>query len=669
MKFTRFIQFVFYTFCILLFQWCTTIQKAKTGAEAFDRKQFFLAASLYEKEFEENSDKNTKAKLAYGAAMAYQKTNETSKSIPWFREAAQLGFGDAAWRNYGLALIQNRQYDEAITVFDTRLQEKGNSEEFRLLLSSARQARTLYLEKLDIYTIEPVAFNTEASEYAPVLNPDGTLVFTSDRPTGTGEENYKWTGRKFSDLFVTTASAPDANLMDPVINTIANEGTACFSSDGQTMFFTRCGLSVDIADAYCKIFYTQKTNSVWTEPVALNFQKEQINYMHPCMAANDSVLFFISDNEKGEGGFDIYYTEWVDQSWSEPERLGRRINTENNEKFPFMFADTLYFASDRLGGLGGLDIYKSFVNAEGDWQPAINLKAPINSSEDDFGIVIDPNLSINGNLNGYFSSSRLGGMGKDDIYRFTRTKTDESVLIANVPEKPKDSAIVKPINYKAFISIHVIQPVRANVDDPNSPVIDKRSIPNALVLLREGTTPTQLQTNANGFVLKEINYDQNYFILANTPGLLNSSKLLSTFNAKDPNNPIKTFNVEIVLDKSFAGKEILIPDIFYDLDKWDIREDAAPPLNQLAQLLKDNPRIRIQLSSHTDCRGTDPYNQELSQKRAQAAIEYLIQNGIAANRLVPRGFGESQLVNKCICEQCTEDEHQSNRRTTFLIME
>jgi len=665
----RYFKWIPGLFLVLSFQFCTTIQKAKSGAEAFDRKQFFLAAALYEKEFEENSDKNIKAKLAYGAAVAYQKTNETSKSIPWFREASQLGFGDLAWRNYGLALIQNQQYDEAIAVFDSRLQDKGNSDEFRLLLSSARQAKTLYLEKLDIYTVESMPFNSEAAEYAPVLNSEGFLVFTSDRQTGTGEENYKWTGRKFSDLFITTMNGMEANLMDPFINTSANEGTACFSSDGQTMFFTRCGLSVDSHDAYCKIYFTQKNNQSWSEPIALNFQKEQINYMHPCLAASDSVLFFVSDNEKGEGGFDIYYTEWIDQAWTEPERLGKRINTSSNEKFPFMYADTLYFASDRLGGLGGLDIYKTFVNADGDWQPPINLKSPINSSEDDFGLVIDRITTSEGNLNGYLSSSRLGGMGKDDIYKFTRSKTDESVLIAKVPEKPKDTSSSKPVNYKAFISIHVIQPIRANPEDPNSPVIDKRSIPNALVLLREGGTPIQLQTNNNGFVLKEIKYDQNYFILANTPGLLNASKVLNTFDSKDPAQPIKTFNVEIVLDKSFTGKEILIPDIFYDLAKWDIRPDAEPPLNQLVQLLKDNPRIRIQLSSHTDCRGTDPYNQDLSQKRAESAIEYLIKNGIGASRLIPKGFGESQLVKKCLCEQCTEDEHQSNRRTTFLIME
>ncbi|HNR06701.1 MAG TPA: OmpA family protein [Saprospiraceae bacterium] len=649
---------------------CTTVQKAKTGADAFDRKQYFLAASLYEKEFGANAERNIRAKLAYGAAMSYQKTNETARSIPWFREAAELGFGDVAWRQYGLALIQNRAYDEAIAVFESRLQEKGNSEEFRLLLSSARQAKALYLDKLDIYEVYPLPVNTEASEYAPVISVRGELLFTSDRPSGTGEENYKWTGRKFSDLFTATEGSSEATLLDPAINTTANEGTACFSQDGNILFFTRCGLSLDQPDAYCKLFVTKRDGAGWSEPQVLAFQKEQVNYMHPCLAASDSVLFFVSDHERGEGGFDIYYSEWKEDDWSEPERLGKRINSPSNEKFPFMFRDTLYFASDRLGGLGGLDIYKSFVNENGDWQPPINLKSPLNSSEDDFALIIDPGSSEDGQVHGFFSSSREGGMGKDDLYRFVRTKADESILIAQEPGKPEDSAALKkPVRYQAYLSIRVVQTIRENPDDPNSRVIGKNPIPNTLVLLREGATPIQLRTNNNGNVLREINYDENYFVLATAPGLLNASREISTYNERDENNPTKTFNVEITLDRPFTGKEVLIPDIFYDLDKWDIRPDAEPPLNTLVQLLKDNPRIRIQLSSHTDCRGTDEYNLDLSQKRAQAAIEYLIKNGIDVNRLLPKGYGETQLINKCICEQCTEDEHQANRRTTFIVLE
>ena len=156
--------------------------------------------------------------------------------------------------------------------------------------------------------------------------------------------------------------------------------------------------------------------------------------------------------------------------------------------------------------------------------------------------------------------------------------------------------------------------------------------------------------------------------IAVAPPLLNSSTTFNTIDKKDPDNPIKTINIEINLDKLYTGKEIILSDIYYDLDKWDIRKDAEIPLSSLAQMLKDNPRIRIQLSSHTDCRSSEVYNLELSNKRAKSAVDFLIKSGIAQERLIPKGFGESQLINKCICEQCTEEEHQANRRTTFTIL-
>ncbi len=645
---------------------CTIVQKAKTGDDAFDRKQYFIAASLYEKEFEANTNPTIKAKRAYGAAVAYQKINESSQSAQWFKQAADLDFGDVAWKEYGLALIQLGQYDEAIRSFETILNRKGSSEEFRLLISSAKQAKLLALEQLKIYVVSPLTINTAAAEYAPSIDPKGNLIFTSDRPSGTGEEIYKWTGRKFSDLYSAALDEPNAVLYDSELNTRANEGTACFNQSGTAILFTRCELNTVSQDGYCKIMLATKNEiGRWTAPIPLPFQKEGINYMHPCLAANDSVVFFAADDQKGEGGFDIYYSEWVEGQWQAPERLGQRINTTSHERFPFMYADTLYFASDRLGGLGGLDIYKSFVNEEGEWQPAINLRSPINSSEDDFALVIDP-TSAGSTLKGYFSTSRIGGAGKDDIYRFERSQTDESILTV---VKPKPAPAPKKPIFEIYLSMQVVQAIRANPEDPNSPVIEKRPLPNALILLKEGTTPIQMTANANGAALRKVLFDQDYFVLAGYPGLLNASKTIRTTANQDSLNPITNIHVEIMLDKAYTGKEVIISDIFYDLDKWNIRPDAEPSLNELTQLLKDNPKINIQLSSHTDCRGNTPYNQDLSQKRAQSAIDFLAKSGIQSNRLIPKGFGESMLIKNCICEKCTEEEHQANRRTTFTILQ
>ena len=206
--------FIVITTAMTLLLNCTIVQKAKTGDDAFDRKQYFIAASLYEKEFEANTNPTIKAKRAYGAAVAYQKINESSQSAQWFKQAADLDFGDVAWKEYGLALIQLGQYDEAIRSFETILNRKGSSEEFRLLISSAKQAKLLALEQLKIYVVSPLTINTAAAEYAPSIDPKGNLIFTSDRPSGTGEEIYKWTGRKFSDLYSAALDEPNAVLYD-----------------------------------------------------------------------------------------------------------------------------------------------------------------------------------------------------------------------------------------------------------------------------------------------------------------------------------------------------------------------------------------------------------------------------------------------------------------------
>lgn len=211
---------------ILVFMACKVVEKAKTGADAFNRKQYFISAALYEKEFEANSNQSSKAKLAYGAAVSHQKINETAQAMQWFKEAANLDFGDVAWKEYGLAQIQLGDYEGAIRTFETVLNKKGNSEEFKLLVSTARQGLMMAQEKLNIYNVVPLALNTAASEYAPSIDPKGNLVFTSDRPSVTGEDVYKWTGRKFSDLFSGQADGPETISFSADLNTVANEGTS-----------------------------------------------------------------------------------------------------------------------------------------------------------------------------------------------------------------------------------------------------------------------------------------------------------------------------------------------------------------------------------------------------------------------------------------------------------
>jgi tetratricopeptide (TPR) repeat protein len=234
-------------FCILILivtmlQGCVTVQKAKTAADAFDRKQYFIAASLYEKEFEANSSNDYKAKLAFGAGMSHKLIDETDQAVKWFKEATRYDFGDLAWRELGLAQIQLGQYDDAILTYETFLNKKGNSDEFRLLLSTAKQAQLQARENLNIYMVNSCPVNSAASEYSPSIDDKGNLIVTSDRPGLSATEVYKTTGRGFSDLFISKSSGEVSRFSED-INTTGNEGSSCFNQAGNVMLFTRCALT------------------------------------------------------------------------------------------------------------------------------------------------------------------------------------------------------------------------------------------------------------------------------------------------------------------------------------------------------------------------------------------------------------------------------------------
>ena len=218
------------------------------------------------------------------------------------------------------------------------------------------------------------------------------------------------------------------------------------------------------------------------------------------------------------------------------------------------------------------------------------------------------------------------------------------------------------------MAVRVMEPVFEDPEDPNSPRVDKRPLNRARVNVGQGVRGQTFQTDTEGYLVLEIEYDQVYNLDARFRGFL--GKRLDFNSAtieRDPEDPVKTHNIEIVLEPIFRGKEIVLQNIYYDLDKWDIRADAEPSLNELVAIMKDNPRINIELGSHTDCRADDDYNLDLSQKRAQSAVDFLVAKGIDPNRLVAVGYGETSFAVNCACQDCTEDEHQANRRTTFKI--
>ena len=406
--------------------------------------------------------------------------------------------------------------------------------------------------------------------------------------------------------------------------------------------------------------------NIWTEPQTLEFFDDGINYGQPALSENDSTLFFSCFHPDGAGGYDLYTSTRTTSGWTPPKIMPSPINTIGDEQFPTVNGDTLYFSSDYHAGMGGLDVFKTFIRPDGTWQKPINLRAPINSGRDDFSYVLDLKESGKNNIvrQGYFSSSRKG-KGNDDIFRFTQYRLD-----AEMPsDEPEDSEVTED-DITIYLAVKVVENRYMEAENPNSFVIGKTLIKGSLVEMLIGSKVENHNTGTLGFFVVEVEKDIDFFFKAAKKGYLNNTVEYSTRNLdiKSGEKEI-TYNIEIILSKIYKGKEINLENIYYDYDKWDIRLDAQPSLDELSNVLKQNPGIKIQLASHTDCRGEIEYNEDLSQQRAQAAVDYIISTGIDPQRLIAKGFGESQLFNLCDCETCTDEEHQENRRTTFKIID
>lgn len=658
--FNNFLTGVTFGYFLTLGFSCTFTQKIKTGDMAVDYKYYSQAILLYNDEYNRAPSKAIQAEKAYRLGLCFLELDDQPQASKWFRTAYDLDFGDEALIKFAHTLKNLQRYDQAIGIYEALLDQNPARDSLKRDILSCQRALD-WLRMTQEFKVENLPLNTPSAEFSPALYLNGQLVFASDQIISRGEKTYHWTGADFMDLFIGFPDDEHPENFSAKLNTTGNEGTLAFSSDFQTIYFIRC-TGENEEDGKCKLYTSYRTYNDWSDPVVLPFVQPGFNYQHPALGGNDSILIFTSDAviTGAIGQFDLYYTRLEPTgNWITPINLGRRINTESNEKFPFMDRDTLYFSSDQIGGMGGLDIYKSWVMDDGSWAPPLNMKHPINSGSDDFGFIVDRSNVLNTGevFHGYFSSSRPGGAGRYDLYRFKQV----DVL------RPVDSTAItsktKPLDLSLFLAVRVITPQRVDEADPNSKIVSHRPLANAPITVNR----KNYRTNADGLLLIPIEFNQSYSISASFSGYLTNTLEVAA-PAQDSSLLTRTINREIILDKIFTGKEINLSDIYYDYNEWFIRDDARPSLDRLIKLLKDNPSLTIALSSHTDCRGTDEYNLDLSQKRAQAAVDYLIGAGINVTRLTAQGLGESQLVNRCLCEQCTEEEHQQNRRTTFTII-
>ena len=511
---------------------------------------------------------------------------------------------------------------------------------------------TDYLEDIKanvgIYTIENAGINSKYSDYGSAIV-DNKLIFTSARDTGgVGQRKHAWTGEHFTNLY---AAGVNGELIpsnpvryDANVNSKFHEATPVFTIDGNTMYFTRNnyldGKKGKDANkvTLLKIYKATLVNNRWTNVTELPFNSNNFSTAHPALSPDEQTLYFVSDRPGTIGQSDLYKVAINSNgTYGEPINLGVEINTEGRETFPFVTKDNqLYFASDGHPGLGGLDVFTTKINNDGSFGEVENDGAEVNSPKDDFGYYRDSEIN-----KGFFSSNRDGGLGSDDIYRFTSIDKCKQIL-------------------KGIVTDSATGETLAGVQ--------------LILLNKQYKVIAETTSDALGYYAFDVNCRRTYHVRANKKDYTSKETKLRTSEVTGETK------LDIQLESTICrvavgddlGKCFGIKMIYFDLDKSNIRKEAALDLAKILDVLIQNPTIKLDIRSHTDCRQTAKYNMALSDRRAKATIAWLVSKGIDSSRLTGRGYGESQLINDCGCEptnasNCTEEQHQMNRRSEFII--
>ncbi|MCH2021045.1 MAG: OmpA family protein [Saprospiraceae bacterium] len=647
---------------------CTYTERIKDGKTAYARKQFHVAIPMLIKEFEKADNARLKGETAYMLGESFRRIHQSQSASDWYKKAQKQRFGKDTDIKYARMLQQLEDYDEARLAFQSAGRYAGDIKMYQEQIIACRKAKQWLAESSEnLYKIESLTTNNNASDFSPVIYGNDKLLITSDRSESTGKENYKWTGKKYYDLYLLNTKAGTVVRFDADFNNTFHQGAPSFSPDKNTVFFTQCGSNEKVAVDYCKIMYSYRDSNGWATPEMIDFGNSDFNYLHPIISEDGKTLVFACNNDKGFGGYDLYYSIKLNDNdkskWSVPLNMGNKINTSGNDVFPFLDKDTLYYSSDGHPGMGGLDIFRAEKKHQ-KWQLPENLRAPLNSGGDDFGFIIDKTSNVSENVIqlGYFSSNREGGQGSDDIYKFQKKPPPpiDTTLIIIPPE------IQLTINLEGIVK----EKLYKENNNPNSGISGYVDLMGASIHINTEDTAFTVGSDIDGTFYIALDSATDYYFKATKPNYFTQIADITTKGIiLNKEHPDTTLYIEIVLEKIIKNQEITLENIYYDYDDDKIREDAKKPLDSLTIILKRNPNLNIQLSSHTDCRGANGYNEKLSQRRAESAVRYLIQNGINPDRLKAKGYGENKHAVDCKCQDCSDEEHQQNRRTTFLILE
>ena len=611
------------------------------------------AIDLFKDAYNKVSDKEIKNELVFLIAECYRVTNQPDKAELRYKQAIQKEYNNPIiYLRYADALKMDEAYEDAMEQYRRYKELVPDDPRGEEGITSCELALE-WTENPTNYEVENMKyFNSRQSDFSPYFASDDYKIvyFTSSREEATGNDLHGGTGENFTDIFQSRMdrkgkwSVPVA--LDENINTEFEDGTPVLNDDYSSMYFTRCKVNKN-TNYGCQIYTANRTGDTWSPAEPLPLADDSVVVAHPAITSDELTLYFVSDMPGGAGGKDIWVVtrESKGGDWGKPENL-EAVNTVDDEMFPFIHDDgSLYFASNGRIGMGGMDIYKANKLEDGNWQIE-NMKTPINSSADDYGIVFEKEME-----RGYFSSTRKG-RGNDEIYMFA----------------------LPPMKF------NVIGEVR---DDKTDELLVNATVKS---IGSDGIT-VETTTGEDGTFRFMLKPNTDYVFVASRDSYLNGKERETTKGQEKSTD----FRTTIYLSNILESIELSNSNVFYDFAKWDLRPEAMVSLDKLIETLNDNPTVTIELMAHTDARDSHEFNMDLSQKRAQSVVDYLIERGIEPARLSAMGYGETlpKTVTKRISENYTylpegtvldedfinalsstrqEEAHQLNRRTEFRVL-
>ena len=577
------------------------------------------AAPYYERLFTEFSDGEIASEYYYRYAQSLQHTGRETEAKAYYRTFTEKAGGS------------------------TRIAEVRKSEselQKQITANSGRYNR-----------VENLGLNTEFSDYGSYVH-DGTLYFSSARDTGSlSKRVHTWTGAAFTSLYDYNLDAEKGKQkvrrIKGNVKTRFNESSAVITSDGQTMYFTANNVSGKVRkydaekNTRLKLYRADLKDGKWENVTELPFNGDDFSTAHPALSKDGRTLYFSSDRPGGYGASDLWMVSINGGGYGNPQNLGPGINTEGRETFPYINSnDELYFSSDGRVGLGGLDVYGVKVKEDGGFFEVQNIGAPVNSNADDFAYYIDYKTK-----EGFFSSNRTGGKGNDDIYSFVETR-----------------ALKLGCAQELLVTV---------VDSKTRNIIPDASLTLYDNLYKELGTSDKYANSGYRFNT-EYTCGETYRVKVSKEGYITKEETVtldSESGVSERTIVLEHKKVEVKKNDDLF-KVLKLKPIYFDYDKDNIRPDAAIELAKVVEVLKDYPRMKIDVRSHTDSRGSDSYNLKLSERRARSTGQWIIAQGIDASRVTYKGYGETQLVNGCKNGvKCSDEQHEENRRSEFIVLE